>query len=142
MRPIDIREGRPDRDSKESDDAKDGSQRQTRQDFPLNDAPPIGQAHLAKRQRTNDECSSLRSGVAATGNDQRDEQCQHDCASDFSLKHSHRCGGQHLSKEECSQPPGALANEASERDVHVRLVEGFRSSDALDLPGCGRFRDI
>ena len=63
-------------------------------------------------------------------------------ASNLLLEESHRRGGQHLAKEERGQPPGALLNHSTEGDRDVRLVERFRSSDALDLAGGCGFRDV
>ena len=135
MRAVDVGERRPERDAQEADAAEDArrargrpaiSRRMTRHQS--------REPHLAERQRADDQRRRLRAGVAAARDDERHEQREHDRLRDLRLEDAHRRRGQHFAEEQRRQPAGALLDHAPERDVHVGLVERFRSADPLDFP--------
>ena len=136
MRPVDVREGRPERDAEEPDAAEDAAERQPGEHLaphrPATSRASPTSPSASARMTSVDACEpelpplEMMSGTNSASTTAFEISCSKTpiaVAVSISPRNS------------AVSQPARLRIMRAERDVHVRLVEGLRSADALDVPG-------
>ena len=89
----------PKRDPDKPDAAKDQTERKSGQEFLAHHAEPIAQTQFAESHRANHQRGGLRTGIAAAGNDERQEHRKNGGLFDLAVVALHCGGGQHFAEE-------------------------------------------
>ena len=121
----------PGDDTDEAQHAEPDAEREAGAQLDEQHPPPVAQPHFGQCQRADQQGCRLRAGVAAAGDDERDEHRQDDGLFEFALEVPHRRGREHLAEEQHRQPAAALLQHVAEVHFEVRVVEGFGAAEAL-----------
>src|SRR5205823_4799792 len=112
----------PERDSEKTDGSKNQAKRQSREKLLADHAKPITQTQFTQSHRADNQCCRLRSGIAATGNDERQKHRQNRGLLNLAIVTLHRRGGEHFSEKENDQPGRSFLYHPQQRDGGVRLI--------------------
>src|SRR5207253_21583 len=112
----------PERDTEKTDPSQYQSERKSGQQFLADYAKPVTQTQFTQSHRADNQCRRLRSGIAATGNDERQKHRQNRGLLDLTIVTLHRRGGEHFSEKENDQPGRSFLYHAQQRDGGIRLI--------------------